>query len=411
MNELILLLIMLLLSAFFSGSETALTSLSDFKIRYLKEQGRSGSTTLANIRKNKHRLLITILIGNNTVNIAASAIATNLAIGTFKSSGIGIAIGLMTFLILVFGEITPKAFAQAHAATIALTIAPIYKWLLFFFFPLVKIFDVISFLVRKTLGSKTLPKITEEELSSMVEFGEEEGAIKTAERDMIQNIFKFDDIDVKEIMTPRTDLVSIPAGKQIKDAIRIFAKSGFSRLPVFKKSHDHIVGILYLKDVMQYIKGGRTGSKIDKAVKPAYFVPESMSMDELFRQFQKRQIQMAILVDEYGGIAGLVTLEDLLEEIVGEIFDETEKIDPDIRRVNQNTWLIKGIADLNDINKDIGLHISLDEEFDTISGYVLSLASAIPKIEDSFETEEATFVVMKVSKNRISLIKIVKKDR
>jgi CBS domain containing-hemolysin-like protein len=335
--------------------------------------------------------------------------ATKIAIEWFGSNAVGITVGIMTLLILIFGEITPKAFAAVHPVRIALLVAPIFKVLLLLFLPLTKMFDFINVLVHKGMGSKKMPLITEEEIAILVEYGEKAGAIKQTEREMIQNVFKFDNIAVKEVMTPRTDVVFIEASKTLREGVDIFAQYNYSRLPVYKDRMDNIIGILYVKDVMNLIKNNDLDTVVENLVKPVYFVPKAMSVDVLFRQFQKRKMQMAIVVDEYGGISGLVTLEDLLEEIVGEIFDETEKIDPHIKQVDANTWLVKGSTDIEKVNEKLGIAIEDKETFETISGHILDIARKIPEVEEKFEDKQAVYTVLKTAKNRISLIKVEKK--
>jgi len=408
-EQFVYLIILLVLSGFFSGSEVALISLSRFKVRQFFEKNKKGAVALKKLKDDPQRMLATILIGNNLVNVAASAMATSIAIGFSQNYGVGIATGIMTFLILVFGEITPKSIAQQHNEGIALFVAkPI--WLLSVALdPILRIFDLYLKNFTKMFGSKKkTPLYSEEEFKSMLRYGQEEGTIKEREKDMIHNVFEFDNINTSEIMTPKTDMIIISKKNSIKQLVDFYLKKPLSRIPVFDKTREKIVGIVYTKDALKYLKSKKADVSIEKIMRKAYFVPSSKKIDNLLRQFQKRKEHMAIVVNEHGSIIGLVTLEDVVEEIVGEIMDETDKVDPNIKRTSSKAWLVKGKADIEEVNEKLKMGID-DEGFDTLSGFIMHYTGKIPKEDDEIIYEKFTLTIEELEGNRISKVKIVRK--
>ena len=387
-------------------------TLTEYKIEFLKKQKFKGANALSKIRQDKHKLLITILIGNNLVNISASALATKIAMEYFPQSGVGIAVGIMTFLILVFGEILPKAIATTNTTKISLIIAPVFTYLIVLLYPIIKIFIFINDLIYKTFEKKVKeqPNITEEEIHSFIHYGAKAGAIKSREKELIYNIFKFDDVNVKEVMTPRTDIEFIEANQTIKHALEIFSDTTYSRLPIFEKELDNIIGVIYIKDLIKLVKNNQLDVPVKEIAQKPYFIPETLRIDALFRRLQQKKYQMAIIVDEHGGILGLVTLEDLLEEIVGEIFDETEIPDAKIDQLDENTWLIKGDTDIVDIDKELKMNIPKEQGIETISGHIMKISEKIPNEREKFEDEHGIYTIVKKDKNRILLIKLIKKD-
>ena len=373
LDQIALLFILLFLSGFFSSAETALFSISKSRARHLaKESGRSNQL-IFRMKQNPHRLLTTILIGNNIVNVGAAALATSIAIGAFPNYALGLATGIMTFLIVVFGEVLPKSIATRNNVLIArITIRPIF-WLSILFFPVIKFLD---FIPRITGRIKKTPSVTEEELMTFVEAVEEEGEIKEEEKELIENIFEFDDTKASEIMTPRGDMYVIEADQELK--LDEIVKSGNSRIPVIEGDIDHVIGILNIKDLFLHYASNKP-IDIRKIMREPYFVPENKKLDSLLGQFKKRKTHMAIVVDEYGGVSGLITLEDALEEIVGEIHDETDKEEPEIITLDQNKWMVPGKSDIDDVNDIIGMDIPDSPEYDTFSGYVLDHIGRIPR--------------------------------
>jgi len=320
--KIVVLLVLLLLSGFFSGSETALIRVGRIKARSLLKRGVKGADTVEKLVNEPEALLTTVLIGNNIVNIAASALATSLAIDYFGDFGVGIAIGVMIFLILTFGEIIPKTLAVHHAEQFSITVSKPLEILIFVLRPVIKILSVITSAFGKILGLK-IPQgklISEDEVKTLLDIGEEEGAIEEDEKEMMNGVLKLDYITAKNVMTPKEEMVCLEANQSVDSAIELIRGSGYSRIPVFEETKDNIVGILYAKDLL--IRRNDRNISLKELIKPAYFVPETARVDDLLKEFQKGKFHIAIVVDGEGRTKGLVSLEDLLEEIVGSIYDE-----------------------------------------------------------------------------------------
>ena len=395
-EQVIALVILLVLSGFFSSAETALFSISRTKARYLAKTGGRAYELINNLKNNPHRLLTTILIGNNVVNVAASALATKLALKLFPGYAVGIATGVMTFLILVFGEVFPKSVATRNNVLIARTIIfPIY-WFSLFCRPIVFFLD---FIPRLTGRIKKTPTVTEEELMTFVEVVREEGEIKAEEQQLIHRIFEFDDTNASEIMTPRADMFVIEADKPLD--LKTITESGFTRIPVIEDSIDNVVGILNIKDVLADYAANNQLSDVRKLMRPPYFVPEHKKLDSLMRQFKKRKNHMAIVVDEHGGVSGLITLEDALEELVGEIRDETDKEERLITKRKNKEWIVLGKTDIEEVNEVIGMNIPESAEYDTFSGYVLEQIGRIPAENETFTLRGYEVIVKSMDGNRI----------
>jgi putative hemolysin len=400
--EVTLLVICLFLSGFFSSSETALFSISKVKALHIAKDGSKTGQLIMEMKADSHTLLTTILIGNNLVNIGASALATALAIAHFKSNAVGIATGIMTLLILIFGEIFPKSFANHNNILVARgVIFPLY-WLSKLFWPLI---FALNFIPRlHGANDNGQDAVTEDELRTMVEVVEEEGEIKEEEKEYITNIFEFDDTSCSEIMTPRADMFVIDAsdGFDIQETLR----TGFSRIPVIEDYIDNIIGILHVKDLFasfqRLSKENATASlDIKEIMKVPYFIPESKKLDSLLKDFKVKKSHMAVVVDEHGGIAGIVTLEDVVEEIIGEIVDETDRMVPDVVKLKGNKWLVAGRIDIDDLNKEIGISIPESSNYDTFSGFFLEEIERIPKPGESIKIDKWTITVKDMDGNRI----------
>lgn len=408
-NQILILLILLILSGIFSGTEVALVSLNDVKVRALLDKKRKGARTLSKIKANPQKLIITILIGNNIVNIGASAYATFIITNLVGSKGVGIATGIMTFLILLFGEIVPKSFAVKRAEKIALLASRPLELLQFVFSPLIWIFDVMSkIILRFTGGGKEYPIITEGELRIMAKLGVEEGTILKKEREMLESIFKFNDITAEDVMTPRVKMFSIEQDLKLADVLMPIIKSPYSRIPVYKKNRDNITGVLYIRDVLTHLAHKRDlDIKIKELAKKPFFVPKEKNIDELFKDFQEQNIHMAIVLDEHGGTEGLVTLEDLLEELVGEIIDESDVSSEIIMRVDKNTILVDGGTELKAINKFFNVRIP-GEEHDEISEVILRELGKIPQKDETVCFDNLEINVLDVTEKKINRVKITK---
>ncbi|MEN8210801.1 MAG: hemolysin family protein [Thermodesulfobacteriota bacterium] len=409
--ELILLLTGLLLSGFFSSSETALFSISNIKALHIAKDGSRTGLLILKMKEDSHTLLTTILIGNNLVNIGASAVATSIAISYFKSNAVGIATGIMTILILVFGEIFPKSFANNNNILVArVVIYPLF-WLSKLFYPFIYLLNFIPRLQGvKNIAHET---VTEDELMTIVEVVKEDGEIKEEEKELITNIFEFDDTSCSEIMTPRADMFVIDVSKTMD--IEYILKTGFSRIPVIEDTIDNVVGIVHIKDLfVSFQKFCATDSvksmDVKLIMKKPNFIPESKKLDSLLQEFKQKKNHIAVVVDEHGGVSGIVTLEDVIEEIFGEIIDETDKLTTDIVKLKGNRWLVAGKIDIDDLNKEININIPESNIYDTFSGFFLEKIDRIPKPGESIIVNQWTITVKDMDGNRIQNF-IVAKDK
>ncbi|MCK4589070.1 MAG: HlyC/CorC family transporter [Nanoarchaeota archaeon] len=404
--EIWILVVLLFFSAFFSGIETAFMSLSMVKVLALVKKKRKGAETLHRLKENPHRLIITILIGNNLVNVGAASLATVVFTDLFGSSGIGIATGVMTFLILVFGEITPKTLATQHAEKISLFVARPIELLSYLLLPLVIVFEVISKGVSRLFGTKE-EKLSEEEIRTIVTMGRAEGILGKEAAEMMHNVLEFEDTKVVDIMTPKDKIDMINGNLTLKKVIDFVVRSPYSRFPVFIKNKDKISGILDVDDVLKQAKNRKLDIKVKKIVRKIFFVPESKEIDDLLVEFEGKHVPMAMVVDEYGNVSGLVTVEDILEEIVGDIFDKSRKKSKHIRKVSDKLIKVDARASIEELNRT--LHLDLEEKhFDTIAGFVEGRLKKIPKKGEEVKLKKMTIVVDKVSKQGIKSVKIIR---
>jgi putative hemolysin len=320
------LIVLLLLSAFFSGAETALVSMSRLRVRHLLKQKKRGAKYLQKLKDDPKRLLITVLICNNLVNVSASAMATVVALDIFESNSLGLAIGIITFLILVFGEITPKTFATYHNRRFSLFVArPIY-WLSIVLYPLVIFFDWIASVLMKLFGweRQKKPLVTEAEIQSIVELGEDIGAIKTTEEALIKNVFRFDDVEVEDIMTPKKKIFSLNADMSLKDALPLILKKPYTRIPIYRKEPENIMGVVHKNDILRSICGEKDNIPLRRIMRRVYYINNKRKIDVLLKEFLSKNSHLAVVVDSESRLQGIVSLEDVLEELVGEITDEKE---------------------------------------------------------------------------------------
>jgi putative hemolysin len=403
--NILILVVLIIFSGIFSGSETAFISLGRSKVEELcMKHGRRGKY-LRKLKDDPHKLLVTILIGNNVVNIGSSAFASYIFTKMFGSSGVGIAVGVMTFLIITFGEIMPKTFAHKHAGQIALFLARPFYILQKFLFPFIIFFDLIA----RLFGSRASKRdVTEEELKAFVKVGYQEGAIESHEREFIENVLEFNDLDVEEVMTHRVVVDALDVNMTLQEAVDFAITHSHSRLPVFDGTIDNIVGIVSIKELLKFVEEYRGDKKLSKLDLSAPLkIPVSMKIHDLFRQFQKSRVHLAIVLDDQGGMTGLVTLEDLLEEIVGEIIDESDIEMLPIELVDENTLLARGSTRLGEINKALGLRIGSDAG-QTVGSYILDKLHRFPKEGEKIEFKKSEIVVLKMFKHRIEQVRIVK---
>jgi len=403
-EQIVILSLLLLLSGFFSSAETALYSISKAKAIHLAKEKGYPNLLIKKMKDDPHRLLSTILIGNNIVNVGASALATAITINLVTSNAVGISTGVMTMLILIFGEIFPKSIATRNNVLIArLVILPLY-WLSFLFAPII---FMLNFIPKLTGKMQIKAHVTEEELMTFVEVVEEEGGIEEDEKELIENIFEFDDTSATEIMTPRADMyvISVDEDLNLEDVIR----SGYTRIPVIEEDIDHVIGILNIKDLFLHQVTSSEAADVRKIMSEPYYVPENLKLDNLLQQFKKRKQHIAIIVDEHGGVSGLITLEDALEELVGEIVDESDKFEPHIVKLNKDEWRVLGKSEIDEVNEEIQMRIPDSREYDTFSGYILDKIGRIPQEKEKISLGDYMVTVYEMDGNRIKEY-IVKKQ-
>ncbi|HEX5520639.1 MAG TPA: hemolysin family protein [Longimicrobiaceae bacterium] len=382
----LLLVLLIALSAFFSGSEIAIFSLGTARVRSLCDEGRRGAGALSKLKSNPERLLATILVGNNIVNISAASVATAFALNTFGNQGVAYATGVITLLVLVFGEITPKGFASANNVRIGLLVAPTLLLLSRVLAPIVVPFEQLTrFFVRRSRAAGA-PTITEGEIRESVAIGHQEGTINAHERQIIERAFWLDDTRAWDIMAPRVEIFAWPAHLPLSAIAGELPTVRFSRVPVYRESIDDIVGVLYTRDAYQALLAGQRDVPLGELAREPLFVPGSISLSRLLTDFQTRRIHMGVVIDEYGGTDGLVTLEDVLEELVGEIVDETDVERQPIVRVSRNEVVVEGGADLREINHF--LNTSLPQlEHRSLNGYLLDELGRVPDVGEEIVRE------------------------
>ena len=406
--QIIILIVLLLLSAFFSSAETALTTVNKIRMRTLSEAGDKRADSVLRVTDNSGKMLSAILIGNNVVNLSASSIATSFAIKHLGSVGAGIATGVMTLLVLLFGEITPKTRATLNADQMALSFAAVIELLMKLFTPFIFIINKLSlgilFLLRVDPNAKS-NRMTEEELRTIVDVSQESGVIEHEERDMIHNLFDFGDSEAKEIMVPRIDMTFVSVDASFEEIISVFREDKFTRLPVYEDSTDNIIGILNMKDLL--LCEDIEHFSIRDILRKPYFTYEHKNTADLFIEMRKNSISLAIVLDEYGATAGLITLEDLLEEIVGEIRDEydTDEVDA-ITKLSDREYMVLGSTSLDDVSDALGVEFT-SENYDTISGFCLDHLDHLPEKNEIILTENGVLLkIDKIDKNRIERVYI-----
>ncbi len=405
-TQLIILVLLLLLSAFFSSAETAFTTASRIRMRTLAENGDKKAARALKITDDMHKMLSAILIGNNVVNLSASSIATTLATKLFGSMGAGIATGILTLLVLIFGEISPKTMATIHAEKIALAYASLIYGLMYVLTPAIYIINCLSMGFLKLLRinpNAGQTAMTEEEFKTIVDVGHETGVLEYSEHEMINNMFDFGDSLAKEIMIPRIDMTFAKLDSTYDELIDIFRKDKFTRLPIYEDTTDNVVGIINMKDLL--LCEDKLHFHICDLIREPYFTYEQKNTSELFLEMQKNSINIAIVLDEYGATAGMITLEDLLEEIVGEIRDEYDADEEDpLVKVSEREYYIQGSMNLEDLCNDLDLPFH-SEDYDTIGGYLIGLLDHLPEKNEIVITEEDILLqVAKMDKNRIEKI-------
>jgi CBS domain containing-hemolysin-like protein len=352
-------------------------------------------------------MLATILLGNNLVNVGASALVTAIMVKVFDNYAVGIATGVMTLLILVFGEISPKSIAIAYNETIACMVAPVLWYLSRILAPVLIVLEFGTNLIPRGLGLKHKPGVvTHEDILGMIHVAEREGALKPGEEYLIRNILKFDDKQVSQVLTPRKRMVISSSTTSVSEALSLMSRKGYSRLPVYEHSKENIVGIIYAKELLTHLK--KQGIPVKAVMQKPLFVPESAKLSSVSKQLQKRREQMAIVVDEHGVVTGLVTLEDMLEEVFGEIHDEAEPVSRNIVRIGSNKWVIDGETGIDEIKEKLGMKLE-KHDYTTFGGYVLSLFGKIPNEGDQLSKDSYSMTIQEVKEHRIGKVLVEKK--
>jgi CBS domain containing-hemolysin-like protein len=406
-------LVLLGISAFFSSSEIAMFSLAKHRVEALVDDGVRGAETLAELKGDPHRLLVTILVGNNIVNIAMSSLATGLLVVLGASQGQAVAFATfgITALVLLFGESAPKSYAVENTESWALRIAKPLKLAEYTLLPLVVLFDYLTRVVNSITGGRSAIEtsyVTRDEIQDMIETGEREGVIEEDEREMLQRIFRFNNTIAKEVMTPRLDMEAVSKESTPREAIERCIQSGHARMPVYEGSLDNVVGVVALRDLVRHVDYGETdgASTLDSFIEETLHVPESKNVDELLAEMRKDRIHMVIVIDEFGTTEGLITMEDMVEEIVGEIL-EGEEEEP-IEFVDDDTVLVRGEVNIEDVNEALDIELPEGEEFETIAGFIFNRAGRLVEEGEELCYDGVKIGIESVENTRILEARLVK---
>lgn len=407
--NIISLIILLILSSLFSCSETAFLSVSKIKIRTLAEEENKKAKLVESLLDDQDRLLSAILVGNNLVNIGASSLTTATIMAIFGDGAqtVAIATGVVTLCILIFGEITPKSLATQNADKLVFALAPFIRFVCVITKPVVFVLNIITGFIIKLLGGNQEhgPSLTEEELKTIVTVGHEEGVLEKEEKEMIHNVFEFGETEIKEIMTPRIHVESLPDDCTYDELMNVYHDAQYSRYPIHDESFDEIIGVLNMKDLL-FIDIDKEHFDVKKYMRETFVVYEFNQVNDVFASMRKEHATLAIVLDEYGVMSGIVTFEDIVEEIVGEIDDEYDDASDDIVKINDHEYLVDGSLNLNEVNDEIDTHFE-SEDFESIGGLVLGEFSGVPKIKDKIEFPGVTIIIEKMHKNRIELLRLI----
>jgi len=413
--EFVMIGISLIASAFFSSSETALTSLPPLKVAQIIQEDKKNARYFLIWMNHPNKMLNTILIGNNVANIFASVLAGDIALKLSGSSQLALTTAIMTVFIVFFSEITPKTFAKHNAESFARFSIKILAFFYYLFYPVTYIMNVFVKLIIKLAGGSIdteKPLITEDELEFMISVSEKEGILEDQTKEMMHNIIDFKDITVKEIMVPRTEMVCIEINSSVDDLLNLIEEHEYSRIPAYEDRLDNIVGIIYIKDLIKKLREKSIKEiSLRELLREAMFVPETKNIYHLFKEFREKRVHVAIVIDEYGGVAGLVTMEDILEEIVGEIRDEyDEKEEDDFVKVDENRYIVDAGMDLDDFCEILGIEKTEEmEDYETVAGLIYYLADKIPEEGEEFELAgKYRLKVLKLNGKKIEKVEVVR---
>ena len=406
--KLLIIIVLLILSAFFSSSETALTTVSRMRILSLAEEGNSSAVTLLKVIDNKEKMLSALLIGNNIVNISVSSVTTILVTDLFGNYAVSIATAILTVLVLIFGEITPKTLATINNEKLALRFASVVYWLMYILTPVIFLINKLSSLVMKLFRidkSEKKSTYTENELKTIVNVSHAEGVIEADEREMLQNIFELGDRQAKDIMIPRLDVCMIDVDSTYEEIMDVFQANRYTRIPVYENTTDNVIGIINIKDLLLYRHG--ESFNIRNYLRQPYFTYEYKGLSDLLLEMKKASVNITIVLDEYGAASGLLTLEDLIEEIVGDIRDEYDYDEEDeLRPINENEYIAEAHMKLDDLNDMLKINLS-SPEYDSVGGFIIEKLDRIAKSGDIVETPDVTLIVDSINKNRIEKVHII----
>ena len=409
--EIISLIILIGLSGFFSGLEVALVGTTRSKVRQMLNEKLPGATSLDKLKSNPSRMMASVNLGNNLVNVASTALATDIALKMFESAGLAIAIGVMTFLILVFGEITPKTYCNANAAKIALRYSRVLLAFSYAFYPIVWMFEKITKgIINLTGSTEEPPRLTEEEIKGVIEQGLQDKAIEKQESELVHGALNFDDIIIRSVMTPRTKMFTLNSKMLLFEALPMINKSGFSRIPIYGKNQDEIIGIINVRDVLKCLEKEEKMINLQQLSRKPIFVSQEKKVNDLLKEMQGRKSHMAIVLDEFGGVEGCVTLEDLVEEIVGEIHDETDVTKDNFQREGNSAIITNGDIEIDELNEIFKTSIPQGDDYATLSGLLHEKLRDIPKEGDKVIIDSLRIIIEKVLKNKPEKIRIEKME-
>jgi len=401
---------LMVLSAFFSSSEIAMFSLERHRVDSLAEGKDPNAVALKKLRENPHRLLVTILVGNNVVNIAMTSIATALfAFYVADSVAVLLTTVVISFLVLILGESAPKSYAVENTESWALRISRPLLASQYLMYPAVVFFDYITRLVNKVTGGRSdieASYVTRDEIEDLLRTGEEEGVIEEDEREMIQSVFRFTNTIAKEVMVPRLDMVSVSADSSLEEVLDACVENDVTRVPVYRNNLDNIVGIVDIRDIVPALDTDTTPEDI---VEPTLHVPETKEIDDLLQELQEERIHLAIVIDEFGSTKGLVTVEDIVEEIVGEIF-ETEEEEP-IERTDENTIIVKGEVNVDEVNEELGIELPEEGEFETVAGFIYNRMGRLVEEGETVRYENVAMTVEETENTRILRVRVEKEGQ
>ena len=397
------------LSAFFSGLEVAMISIGKGQLRRIVNEGKKGSKSLEKLKSNPSRMLVTLLLGNNLMNVGAAAVATDLTTGIFGSVGLGIATGAMTMILLVFGEITPKAYCNIHAERIALRFSRVILGMQFALYPIVRGLEGATKGIFHMTGSEQKPQpMSEEEVRAVIDVGVEEKALQKSEKEMMEDVLEFHDTKVRAIMTPRNKMFVLDARMLLWDALPLINESGYSRIPLMEDTKDNIVGIVHIRDVLKAVETKTSYMMLKDVARKPLFVSMEMGINKLMKEFQGRHIHMAIVVDEHGSTEGVVSLVVFIEELVGEIAVETDVEAQHIKKLDKQTVVTRGDVEIDDVNEALNVNLPKDKDYSTLSGLLHDKLQRIPRKGDKLEIGNVEITVEETGKSQPLSVRIQK---